>query len=114
MVIQRHLLVGGPLTYLDGDLNGDTIVDRKDLALLVDSFGASLAPSSPVAPAAILAERATAIAQNAPRPARLRAIARREVAARTVTARLDSSAVDSAIDAHNGSIGELRASRRRR
>ncbi|MEX2187418.1 MAG: choice-of-anchor Q domain-containing protein, partial [Pirellulales bacterium] len=118
MVIQRHYLLDGPLTYLDGYLNGDTVVDAADVSLLVDNLGAVLAPASPAAPAAVLSRSTDADPAAAPalreRPPRLRAAARREAGVRSMPRRLDSQGVDSVMQSQVSDVGALRASRSRR
>ncbi|RIK73034.1 MAG: hypothetical protein DCC68_25530 [Planctomycetota bacterium] len=117
MVIQRHWNAAGA-TYADGDLNGDSVVDRFDAALLIENYASVFAPASPAAPQAVVARaHGDALPIESP-TTRTRAIRRREMGAHVVRAAtaadLSPVAVDRVWESHGGASQTLRALRRRR
>jgi hypothetical protein len=59
IILRNHFGMSSGTTYADGDLNGDTAVNRADAALFVRLFGTSAPAPSPVAhaPSAVLVAR---------------------------------------------------------
>lgn len=117
MVLHRHYLVGGTWTYAEGDLNGDTVVDRTDLAMLVDHWGSAFAPLSPAAPSSLSARASAkvdaAVGASREQPAVLRAAPRRAARPHRQAVRLDATAVDRALASPTENLSASRTLRRR-
>lgn len=117
MVIQRNLNRAGPLSYAEGDLNGDNLTNLKDVVVLLENYGTLLSAPSPQAPAAIVTKAAVDSTQAHDRAPKTRASVRRAsiAPAKQSTAKaLAAPAIDRALDAASESplVPRMRARRR--